>query len=89
LRSSMADSGGKIELRSEFELFRTCTIMNGKPNELDAKIHTRILDHLARSTRDSLEITAAIREASGRFQSLSEPCGYQNDHDYLRWYCGI
>jgi DNA invertase Pin-like site-specific DNA recombinase len=51
------------------------------------------LDRLARSTRDLLETMEAIREAGGKFQSLSEPWAHnsrgQNDHDYLRWYCGI
>jgi DNA invertase Pin-like site-specific DNA recombinase len=53
------------------------------------------LNRLARSTRDLLETMEAIREAGGKFQSLSEPWAdmtthaRQNDHDYFRWYRGI
>ena len=38
------------------------------------------LDRLARSTRDLLETTEAIREASGKFQSLSEPWADTTTH---------
>jgi hypothetical protein len=38
------------------------------------------LDRLARSTRDLLETMEAIREAGGKFQSLSEPWADTTTH---------
>jgi DNA invertase Pin-like site-specific DNA recombinase len=38
------------------------------------------LDRLARSTRDLLEIMETIREAGGRFQSISEPWADTTSH---------
>jgi DNA invertase Pin-like site-specific DNA recombinase len=38
------------------------------------------LDRLARSTRELLETTEIIREAGGRFQSISEPWGDTTSH---------
>ena len=38
------------------------------------------LDRLARSTRDLLETMEAIREAGGRFQSISEPWADTTSH---------
>ncbi len=38
------------------------------------------LDRLARSTRDLLEVTELIREAGGKFQSLSEPWADTTTH---------
>ena len=49
------------------------------------------LDRLARSTRDLLETMEIIRQAGGKFQSLSETLGRyhhprgQADYDYFRW----
>ena len=38
------------------------------------------LDRLARSTRDLLETIETIREAGGRFQSISEPWADTTSH---------
>jgi Resolvase, N terminal domain len=49
------------------------------------------LDRLARSTRDLLETMEIIRQAGGKFQSLSETLGRyhhprgQADYDHFRW----